>query len=254
MIASGTPLATACTGSSFIAYSSHARGDAAEDSDIDVLVVLNEAPDQSDREQAREMMHALREKYGAHVQPLVASRNRFNTYNQLLYRNVREEGDLLVPSNDPDAELALHQHTYPPNTSPRGTKGPTEDALDRAQRTLDRAHRNLEAGDLNAAVSASHDAMLYAARAALNEAEKAPTSHSGVQHQLRETYVQDGPLDPYSHSLLSQAEDDRPEADYELSPSFSADDAEQWIARAEDVVDAVEAMLLDAASSDDSGS
>jgi hypothetical protein len=53
---------------------------------------------------------------------------------------------------------------------------------------------------------------------------------------------------------VSQAEDDRLEADYEQTPSFTHDDAEQWIARAEDFVDAVEAMLLDAASSDDSGS
>ena len=96
--------------------------------------------------------------------------------------------------------------------------------------------------------------LLYAARAALNEAGEAPKSHKGVQHQLRETYVQDGPLDAHYHSLLSQAEDDRLDADYELSPSFTADKAEQWIARVEDFVDTVEAMLLDITSDDDAAS
>ena len=39
----------------------------------------------------------------------------------------------------------------------------------------------------NRAVSGAYYAMLYAARAALNEAGKAPKSHQGVQHQLWET-------------------------------------------------------------------
>jgi hypothetical protein len=41
------------------------------------------------------------------------------------------------------------------------------------------------------------------------------------------------------------AEEKRLQADYELSPSFAAADAEQWTARAEDVVDTIEALLLD---------
>jgi len=167
---------------------------------------------------------------------------------------VREKGELLVPHDTPNAAAAFRNHTYPLNTGPRGLNQATEDALDRAQRALERAHRNLEAGDSNAAVSASYYAMLYAARAALNEAGKAPKSHQGVQHQLHETYVQDGPLDPHYHSLLSQAEDNRLDADCEPSSSFSAEDAEQWIARAEDFVDTIEAMLPNAIPDDDPAS
>jgi uncharacterized protein (UPF0332 family)/predicted nucleotidyltransferase len=235
-----------------ILYGSHARGDATEDSDVDVLVVLNEASDPSDRERAHKVMHTLREEYGTHVSPLVTSRERFDTYNQPLYRNVREEGELLVPPNDPDAESALHHHTYPSKISPRCMQEATEDALTRARNNLDGARRDFEAGDYNRAVSGAYYAMLYAARAALNEAGKAPKSHQGVQHQLWETYVKDGPLDATYHSLLSEAGGERLDADHELAPSFSAEEAEQWIARAEDFVDTVEAMLLDAADDDDS--
>ena len=231
-----------------ILYGSYARGDATPQSDVDVLVVLTGDTTPADTKTAHEVMHALREKYGAHVSPVVTSRERFDTYNQPLYRNVRAEGKLLVPADEPEAESALHHHAYPQNVSSRGMEQATEDAFDRAQRALERAHRNLEAGDPNAAVSASYYAMLYAARAALNEAGKAPKSHSGVQHQLHKTYVQDGPLDAHYHSLLSQAEDDRLDADYELSPSFTAEKAEQWIARAEDFVETIEAILLDASS------
>jgi len=231
-----------------VLYGSHARGDATPQSDIDVLVVLEDGRDRSDREQAHEVMHRLREEYGEHVSPLVTSRERFDTYNQPLYRNVREEGELLVPPNDPDAELALQRHTYPPNISPRGMKQATEDALNRARKNLDGARRDLDAGDYNRSISGSYYTMLYAARAALNEAGEAPKSHSGARHQLRETYVQDGPLDAHYHGLLSQAEDDRLDAEYELSPSFTAEKAEQWIARAEDFVETIEAILLDASS------
>lgn len=227
-----------------ILYGSHARGDATEDSDIDVLVVLNEVPDWSDRERAHEVMHDLRKKYGAHVSPLVTSRERFDTYNQPLYRNVREEGEVLVPADEPEAESALRHHTYPPDISPHGMKQATEDALDRARNNLDGAHRDFEAEDYNRAISGAYYAMLYAARAAPNEAGEAPKSHSGVQHQLWETYVKNGPLD----SLLAQAEDDRLDADYEMTPSFTADEAEQWLDRAEDFVDTVDEMLLDSSS------
>ncbi len=238
-----------------VLYGSYARGDAGDDSDVDVLVVLEDSHDSSDRERAHEVMHRLREEYGERVSPLVTSRERFDTYNQPLYRNVREEGELLVPPNDPDAELALQRHTYPPNISPRGMKEATEDGLDRAHQSLKSAHLILEdASNPNGAISSAYYAMLHAARAALNEAGKAPKSHSGVQHLLRETYVKDGPLDAYYHSLLSDAEGDRLDADYELTPSFSTDDAEQWIERAEDFVDTIEALLLDAASGTDSGS
>jgi len=228
-----------------ILYGSYARGDATPLSDVDLLVVLDREVDASDRERAQAIMHRLFEEYEMDVSPLVTSRERFETYNQPLFRNVRAEGDLLIPEASPEAERALRTHTYPPDIGPRGMKKPTEDGLTRAQNSLDGAHRDFEAEDYNRAVSSSYYAMLHAARAALNEAGKAPKSHRGVQHQLRETYVQNGKLDAHYHSLLSNAEDDRLEADYEMTPSFSRDDAEEWIARAEDFVDTIESLLLE---------
>jgi uncharacterized protein (UPF0332 family) len=121
----------------------------------------------------------------------------------------------------------------------------TEDALERAQSHLEWTQRDLEMEDFNRTIHDAYYAMLYAARAALNEAGKAPKSHQGVQHELRETYVEDGRLDARYHSMLSQAEGDRLDADYELSPSFTEADAKEWIAKAEDFVDTIEALLLE---------
>lgn len=232
-----------------ILYGSYARGEARSLSDVDVLVVLAGDVDDSDKERAYRIKHRLFDEYGKKVSPLVTSRERFDTYNQPLFRNVRVEGELLVPRDAPEAAAALRHHSYPPNIGPRGMKQPTEDALDRARQSLKSARVVLvEANDPNSAVSSAYYAMLHAARAALNEVDKAPKSHQGVQHQLRETYVEDGPLEVYYHSLLSRAEDKRLEADYEVSPSFTHEDAEQWIARAEEFVDTIETVLIERSS------
>lgn len=238
-----------------VLYGSYARGEATPESDIDVLVVLDREPDRADREQAHEVMHHCADEYGLNVSPLVTHRERFETYNQPLYRNVREEGELLVPENAPDAATAFHQHTYPTTRSPRGMKEATEDGLDRARESLKSARVLVaEATDPNSAISSAYYAMLHAARAALNEAGKAPKSHKDVQHKLRETYVQTGRLDARYHSMLSQAKGDRLDADYELSPSFTADDAEEWISKAEDFVNTIEALLLENASGENGAS
>lgn len=228
-----------------VLYGSYARGDATPESDVDVLVVLEGEINPADRKQAHEIMNHFTDEYRLNVSPLVTTRERFETYNQPLYRNVRDEGELLIPKDAPEATAAFHQHAYPINRSPRGMKEATEDALERARSHLEWTRRDLEMEDFNRAISDSYYAMLYAARAALNEGGKAPKSHQGVQHQLRETYVEDGRLDARYHSMLSQAEGDRLDADYELSPSFTEADAKEWIEKAEDFVDTIEALLLD---------
>ena len=219
-----------------------------------MLVVLKGDIDRADRKQAHEVMHHFTEEYRLNVSPLVTSRERFATYNQPLYRNVREEGELLIPEDDPEATATFHQHTYPINRSPRGMKEATEDALERGRSHLDWTQRDLEMEDFNRDIHDAYYAMLYAARAALNEAGKAPKSHKGVQHELRETYVETGRLDARYHSMLSQAEGDRLDADYELSPSFTEADAEEWIAKAEDFLDTMEALLVEEASGGDGAS
>jgi uncharacterized protein (UPF0332 family)/predicted nucleotidyltransferase len=228
-----------------ILYGSYARGEATSRSDIDLLVVLEGEVGAAEKERAYTVKEDLLDETGVVVSPLVTSRERFDTYDQPLFRNVRAEGELLVPADAPTTADPLRGHTYPSNRSRRGMKQSTEDALDRARDTLDTARLLRDNEKVSAAVSSAYYAMLYAARAALNEADRAPKSHRGVQHQLREAHVEDGPLDARYHSLLSAAEEKRLEADYEMSPAFTADDAERWIARAQEFLGAIEGLLLD---------
>jgi uncharacterized protein (UPF0332 family) len=96
--------------------------------------------------------------------------------------------------------------------------------------------------------------MFLTATAALNEAGLAAKSHEGTITLFSKHYMKEGSLDDRYGHLLAEAQDKRIDADYARNPSISQEDAEQWLSRAEDFVDTVEAMLLNAASNDDSAS
>lgn len=91
--------------------------------------------------------------------------------------------------------------------------------------------------------------MFLSATAALNEAGLSAKSHKGTVALFSKHYVKEGYLDERYGRLLSKAQEKRIEADYARDPSISFPDAEQWIARAEDFVDTIEAMLLERADS-----
>jgi uncharacterized protein (UPF0332 family) len=131
----------------------------------------------------------------------------------------------------------------------------SETYFERARTRLDTARDILErGGDVTMVVSAAYYAMYLVATAALNEASLAAKSQKGTITLFSEHYVKEGPLDGRYGSLLNDAQDKRIDADYARTPSISREDAKQWLHRAEDFVDTVEAMLLDAASSDDAAS
>ena len=229
-----------------ILYGSHARGDATEDSDIDLLVVLNGEVDAEDKARA----HAVEDDlFGPGLSPLsllVVSADEFAARNLPLYRNVRAEGELLFPKNDPTAIRHLRDHSYPSRDTLSGMRPESEAYFERARTRLDTARAILEqGGDITLVVSAAYYAMFLAATAALNEADLAAKSHEGTITLFSKHYVKKGPLDGYYGSLLSKAQGKRIDADYARNPSISQEDAEQWLHRAEDFVDTVEAMLLD---------
>ncbi len=108
-----------------------------------------------------------------------------------------------------------------------------------------------QGGDVTLVVSAAYYAMFLAATAALNEADPAAKLQEGTIPLFSKHYVKEGPLDDHYGTLLANAQDKRTDADYARSPSIIQEDAEKWLHHAGDHIDAVGAMLLDAASGDD---
>jgi predicted nucleotidyltransferase len=76
-----------------ILFGSQARGDAAEDSDIDVLVVLEGGPEtKAEHESRLDIMCDMNIKYELLVSMLIMDAERYRTRNSPLLINVRREG------------------------------------------------------------------------------------------------------------------------------------------------------------------
>jgi uncharacterized protein (UPF0332 family)/predicted nucleotidyltransferase len=238
-----------------ILYGSHARDEATKNSDIDLLVVLEGRVNRKDERRAQAVKSTLFEPGLSPLSILTISADEFATRNLPLYRNVRAEGQLLFPENDPVATQHLRTHSYPHPDTASGLRPESEAYFERARTRLDSARNILErGGDIALAVSAAYYTMFLAATAALNEADLAAKSQQETITLFSKHYVKEGPLDDSYGHLLGKAQDKRIDADYARTPSISQSEATQWLDRAEDFVDTVEAMLLDAASRNDTAS
>ena len=76
-----------------ILYGSHVRGEATEDSDIDVLVVVAESLDPSEvRNRLSALLYDILLEKGELISVIVIPETLFNSYNSPFLLNVREEG------------------------------------------------------------------------------------------------------------------------------------------------------------------
>lgn len=227
-------------------FGSHAREEATAESDVDVLVVLRGgAPEQADREALREIRQHFFFEHRAHVSLLPVSEEHFQAQDEPLFRNVRREAAPLTLRGAEALRRRLQATAPAPTYTENGMKDVTEQLLERARTTLNTAwHTYHDLTDVNQAISAAYYASYYAATAALNEAGREAKSHKGTHNVFFETYVRgDGPLSREVSSVLSDLYKKRIDADYKAVPGFTAEDAEDIIARAEAFVEAVEDVL-----------
>jgi uncharacterized protein len=90
-----------------ILFGSQARGEATEDSDIDVLIVLDDPVNASvEIRQTSEFIAQLCLEHDVLISRFFIARSRFETENSPLLRNIRREGILLFsPSNSSTMNL-----------------------------------------------------------------------------------------------------------------------------------------------------
>lgn len=82
-------------GASLILYGSYARGDNHEDSDIDLLVLLDtDKVTYDDRARITHSLYTLELEAGIHISPLLRSRRQWEQKHVVtpFYRNVNREG------------------------------------------------------------------------------------------------------------------------------------------------------------------
>ena len=209
-----------------------------------MLVLLNGPRDRaSENGGLAEIMTDLMARYGQLVTPLVVSKERFETEDRPVFRNIRREA---VPLDRGDARplrRRLQAHAPPPTYTDCGMKAVTDDLLGRARDALTEARDLFKLGHHSTAVSRAYYATYYAASAALNEAGTEAKSHRDTPDRFFRTYVRDGPLSREMSTIPADLQEDRIEADYAAAPAVSSADAEEALARAETFVEAVEDAL-----------
>ena len=82
-----------------ILYGSYARGDYTEDSDIDIMILvdLSEEEIQKSRDRVSDFTYDFNWQYDVQIVPVVQNIQHFNYWKKvyLFYRNVEEEGVLI---------------------------------------------------------------------------------------------------------------------------------------------------------------
>lgn len=83
---------------SVILYGSYARGDYREDSDIDILVLIDtDKPSSDDRKRIHYPLYDIELETGIIISPMVLSKKNWETKHRItpFYENVTKEGKLL---------------------------------------------------------------------------------------------------------------------------------------------------------------
>lgn len=119
----------------------------------------------------------------------------------------------------------------------------SEEFLASAKRRLRSAHAELEFDAPEVALGVAYYAMLYAARAALSEADRHAKTHSGTWNLFRQTFVVSGQFDKQLAAAAQALQQPREAADYDAA-AVSEEFAVETLRTAERFVAAVEELIV----------
>lgn len=122
-------------------------------------------------------------------------------------------------------------------------QGTAELELARARRLL-QAGRHLQAGGFyEDAVSRAYYAVFHASCALLASIGRTVRTHDGLRAAIAQHFVKPGALDAKFSRLLARIAADRNDADYGAVSTFRAEDADEDLRHAEELVTEVERYL-----------
>jgi uncharacterized protein (UPF0332 family)/predicted nucleotidyltransferase len=210
-------------------YGSHTRGEAKPGSDIDLFLVYDDV--------TAEQEHSLKEL----VVTLPGNLNRVhlflyradeltkhNRISPLIY-NVAHQGITLEGEAVPKLEIDRRKVA--------------EKLMADAKENLQVAQLTLDHNFFRKSISASYYAVLHAADAALATKGFVAKSRAGTDSLFGFHLVKPGLVDKRFGGLVGRAADVRVEADYGHEIEFNCEDAEHWLARAQEFVAAIEAEI-----------
>ena len=118
-----------------------------------------------------------------------------------------------------------------------------EALLEKAKRSIRSAKLLVADGDFDTAVSRAYYAMFYTAEALLLSKGLAYSKHSAVIAGFGREFTKDGPLPARHHAHLRAAAEAGNTADYQFASHLTAEETEQHIAHAKQLLEAGEHFL-----------
>lgn len=214
-----------------ILFGSKARGDGHPESDVDLLVVLeNPTKEQTDR--VGDIMFDILFDRGVELSAITFSREEVMQKRELgtpLMRNVAEEGIIIM------GEAIVVGEGKPQEVA--------RDFLDSAKRRLHSTTVLIEAGEYRDSVSRAYYAFLDAADGALAARRITPKSHAGTISLFGLHFIKAGLVDEKYSAWFKKIYKDRLEADYNRGRVFTEEEAREALEQATEFVETIEKLL-----------
>ncbi len=213
-------------------FGSKARGTAEAESDIDVLLVLEEYNEDL-RDQVLNVVSRINtESANMMLAPFILDREGLKAEQQkrtLLYRNLRDDG----------IRLWAKKGTDPWNEEGVEVVGRQEDVkweISMAKEDLELAREMYERGNLRTAAAKAYFAAFHAVSAALLTENIERAKHRGVIAAFHEYLIRQGKISLTEPKVLDRLLELRQKADYGRPPGITSDQVEKALADASAVV------------------
>ncbi len=238
-----------------VLYGSKVRGDYGQESDLDLLVVMN-SDDPHLLEAVGQLSFPLKLDYGVALSELIVGASRYDwmrRHEEPLFRNIRDEGVELWPGYQPAADECPQPHRPSKpweEQMDENTKLIIGIRLERCKEDIETARLLIEQGKYRPAISQAYYAVFAIASAALLVFDIRRSKHSAVESAVHQYLVGSGLIEPEYGRIYSQAFKHRLDADYKDEAQFSEeqarqilDDAERFVARLEKYLQSVGAAM-----------
>ncbi len=228
-------------------FGSKARGDADEESDVDLLIV---ACDDNDalQEAVGQIAYALSLEHGVLLCEHVVSAWRFTQMQarqELIYKNITGEGIDLWPLLAGPLAIAEDRASYQAGSDE--DYGTYEDylreRLERAYEDLADAHRAFDAGSYRLALNRAYYAAFHFVTAALALLGQERHKHSAVEAAFHEYLIKQGFIEPEYGTFYREAREWREQADYRFHVKFTREGTREVLEKSERLIARLERFL-----------
>ena len=227
-------------------YGSVARGDAKNNSDIDVFVALAQPATPQEIAAIRETALDLSIVFGCALHPLIVppSAMAWHRRGSSLWLNVQRDGIELWHSTDTPLRLpmpALREEPAAMLTSAQ--RDEIRIHMEHAREDLEIAATLIDARHHRVAVARCYYAAFYAISALLMTKGVVRSKHGAVRAAVHQYLVRPGILTPAQGKLFDQLQYDRQDADYDMQYAPGAEIAAERLVQSRGLVEQADAYL-----------